>query len=60
MVVLIRSDISFLGFFLQISDADLIQASADKTVTNRPEKMGGEFGTLTVPGKRKYKSNLSN
>ena len=38
---------------LQISDADMIQASADKTVTTRNEKMGGEFGTLTVPSKRK-------
>ena len=39
---------------LQISDADMIQASADRTVTTRNEKMGREFGTLTVPGKRKY------
>ena len=43
----------FLYSMLQISDADMIQASADKTVTTRNEKMGGEFGTLTVPSKRK-------
>ena len=41
-------------FLLQISDADLIKPSSGNKVSTRFEKLGGDFGTLTVPGKREY------